>query len=69
MRRLRRIKILATLGPASSDSAMIGEMAFPRSSAGASFRLSFVMIGLIRVRKRLRPFAISLSFGRESRIA
>jgi uncharacterized membrane protein len=56
MRRLRRIKILATLGPASSDSAMIRKL----FEAGADlFRINMSHTSHDTMRELSRPSAMS----------
>ena len=62
MRRLRRIKILATLGPASSDSAMIRRL----FEAGADvFRINMSHTSPERMRELVRTIrGVEKSSGR-----
>src|ERR1700739_986093 len=62
MRRLRRIKILATLGPASSDSAMIRKL----FEAGADvFRINMSHTSHDKMRELVKPIRnVESSYGR-----
>jgi pyruvate kinase len=63
MRRLRRVKILATLGPASKDSATLGRL----FEAGADvFRINMSHASHDAMRERIRMIrALSKHYGRE----